>query len=108
MSTANNRYKSKWEAEFFWLRPDPGSSNCHAYCNLCKTKFSITASGRGQVARHGKGKDHKRMEDSLTCKTSQRILQISSASGIVSLSSPKIKGLFLYISENAKKIHRHF
>jgi hypothetical protein len=54
-------YKAEWEKEYKWVQPVKNDKH-QAECKLCKTRFQICGSGKGQGKAHAKGNRHTELE----------------------------------------------
>ncbi|RXN16033.1 zinc finger protein 862-like [Labeo rohita] len=68
-------YKKDWENEYLWLKGVEGDTE-RAFCDLCKTSFSIGHGGEYDVKRHRLTETHKkRVQQKETSKSMDAFLQ---------------------------------
>lgn len=64
MAPRQSTFNSKWLKIHSWINAVPDDSS-KAYCKLCKTIFSISTKGEGNVKQHAEGLKHKNAEKGL-------------------------------------------
>lgn len=68
-------YKKDWENEYLWLKGVEGDTE-RAFCDLCKTSFSIGHGGEYDVKRHRLTETHKkRVQQKETSKSMDAFLR---------------------------------